>query len=600
MRRSRVVACLGIATVALLLASSSSAAAGPPTIVAISAGNFDTCALTSGGGVLCWGWNGDGELGDGTTGPAAPTPVAVTGLSSGAAAVSVGGTHVCALTSAGGVKCWGANYAGQLGDGTTDNSSTPVGVSGLSSGVVAISAGYDHSCALTSGGGVKCWGANDEGQLGDSTLASSSTPVAVSGLTSGVVAISAGRFYTCALTSGGGVFCWGFNGFAQLGDNLPGNSPAPVGVFGLTHGISAISTDETHTCALLSAGGVLCWGYDGFGELGNGENAPDLIVPVPANAAVLTDSATAISLGGNHTCALTSTHGVKCWGYNGDGELGDGTTVGSLFPVVASGLSGGVNAISAAGGLETSHTCALTTVGGVKCWGWNLYGQLGDGTTVNRSTPVDVVFPGSGGGDGGGVEPPTASLARPKEGADYKLGQVVTASYRCAERNRKGPGLASCVGDVANGHAIDTATVGDHTFTVTATDTAGNATTVTHHYHVHYAFTGFFSPVTNSSTSKLNLVHAGDLIKVAFGLGGDQGLSIGTFSSSPVACPDWTPHSVKAAGSGSTAGLSFGVSADHYTYGWQTDVGWAGTCRQFSLQLDDGTAAHTAVFQFFG
>jgi hypothetical protein len=198
---------------------------------------------------------------------------------------------------------------------------------------------------------------------------------------------------------------------------------------------------------------------------------------------------------------------------------------------------------------------------------------------------------------------PTVKITRPKEGADYKLGQNVKASYKCAEQNKKhGSGLDSCVGTVPNGSAINTSSVGDHTFTVTATDKAGNVTTVTHHYHVHYAWTGFYSPITNTSSSKLNLVHAGDLIKLGFGLGGNRGLNIfagGSPSSVAVSCPSWTPHSVPAAGAGAVAGLSFGVASGHYSYGWQTDPSWAGTCRQFRLQLNDGTAARAATFMFF-
>jgi hypothetical protein len=185
---------------------------------------------------------------------------------------------------------------------------------------------------------------------------------------------------------------------------------------------------------------------------------------------------------------------------------------------------------------------------------------------------------------------PTVNIARPLEGAVYKLHKLVKANYKCADK-KTGSGLASCVGDVANGHAIDTSSVGPHSFTVTATDKAGNVTTVTHHYRVVYSWNGFFAPVSNGG---INLVHAGDLIRLGFSLGGNQGLSIGSFSSAPVSCPSGTPHLVKGSSAGS--GLSFDK---HYSYGWQTDAGWAGTCRQFSLQLNDGTAAHTAVFEFF-
>jgi photosystem II stability/assembly factor-like uncharacterized protein len=192
--------------------------------------------------------------------------------------------------------------------------------------------------------------------------------------------------------------------------------------------------------------------------------------------------------------------------------------------------------------------------------------------------------------------PPTVNIAQPVDGAVYKLGASKNASYKCADKQS---GIASCVGTVPSGSPVDTSTIGTHSFTVTGTDVAGNVTTVTVHYTVVYAFQGFFSPIGNSSDMLLNLVHAGDMIKIGFGLDGDQGLSIGTFSSTEVPCPAWTPQSIKAAGGGTNAGLSFGVSSGHYTYGWQTSPSWAGTCREFSLQLDDGTPPHTAVFQFF-
>jgi hypothetical protein len=163
--------------------------------------------------------------------------------------------------------------------------------------------------------------------------------------------------------------------------------------------------------------------------------------------------------------------------------------------------------------------------------------------------------------------------------------------------------MDTCVGTVANGANLDTSTVGDHTFTVTGTDLAGNQTVVTVHYTVVYTWNGYFAPISNTEDGTLNLVHAGDLIKLGFGLDGDRGLNVfadGFPTSVAIPCPAWTPHSVPAAGAGATAGLSFGTSSGHYSYGWQTDPSWAGTCRRFEIALNDGTGPiHTADFMFF-
>src|SRR5205823_3213591 len=155
-----------------------------------------SCALTSAGGIKCWGDNGWGQLGDGTT-TERHRPVDVSGLAGGVAAISAGGDHTCALTSAGGVKCWGHNVFGQLGDGTTTDGHAPVDVSGLGGGVAAIAAGGCHTCALTTAGGVKCWGDNTDGELGDGTTTERHAPVDVLGLAGGVAAVSVGALHTC-------------------------------------------------------------------------------------------------------------------------------------------------------------------------------------------------------------------------------------------------------------------------------------------------------------------------------------------------------------------------------------------------------------------
>jgi alpha-tubulin suppressor-like RCC1 family protein len=160
--------------------------------------------------VKCWGNNGAGQLGDGTT-TDRDVPVDVLGLGSPAQSIAAGWAHTCALTIGGAVKCWGDNQYGQLGDGTTTNSLTPIDVVGLGSGVVAIDASFGDTCAVLDTGGLKCWGDNEYGQLGDGTTTDSHVPVDVSGLTSGVAAVSSGRWHACAITTAGGAKCWGAN-----------------------------------------------------------------------------------------------------------------------------------------------------------------------------------------------------------------------------------------------------------------------------------------------------------------------------------------------------------------------------------------------------
>lgn len=361
------------------------AAPPPPSInsVRVAAGWNHSCAITAAGGVKCWGLNQWGELGDGTV-VTRLMPVSVLGLESGVVAIAAGASHTCAVTSAGSLLCWGLNDSGQLGDSTAITRLTPVNVTGLGSGVIAVSAGWKHTCALTAGGAVKCWGFNGFGELGDGTQTGALSPVSVLGLQTGVVAISLNGQHACALTSAGGLKCWGDNDTGVLGDGTTLLRLAPVDVFGMTNGVSAFSAGRTFTCILTSTGGVRCRGANLLGELGDGTG---LNSPTPVDVLGLNSGVAAIS-SSEHTCALTSAGAVWCWGFNVSGELGDGTQVDRLAPVAVIGLSSGVTEISA--GLE--HTCALMVTGAIKCWGLNAAGQLGDGTvTGGRLTPVDVI-----------------------------------------------------------------------------------------------------------------------------------------------------------------------------------------------------------------
>ncbi len=382
----------------------------------IVAGWSHTCALLSRGTVECWGYNGSGQLGDGTcTGPqtcnpsipCSTTPVAVSGLN-GATAIAAGAAHTCTVLSGGIVQCWGDNGDGQLGTNTSQcngnsSSTTPVAVSGLS-GATALAAGSFHTCALLSGGTVECWGYNAYGQLGDGATTSSMTPVAVSSL-SGATAIAAGADHTCALLSDGTVKCWGYNVYGQLGNGTStgpqtcggiGCSSTPVAVSSLA-GAIAISAGGNHTCAVLSGGSVECWGENFFGELGDGtstgpqtctsNNYGCSTTPVVVSGL---SGATAVAAGFEHTCAVLSGGTAECWGNAWFGQLGNGTSTGpqtcggvpcSTTPVAVMGLSG-ATLISA--GRE--QTCAVLSGGTADCWGDNGYGELGDGTSTGPQT----------------------------------------------------------------------------------------------------------------------------------------------------------------------------------------------------------------------
>ncbi len=321
----------------------------------ISAG----CALLSGGSVECWGDSSEGGLGDGTsTGPetcsyyeffCSTKPVQVSGITN---ATQVAGT--CALLSSGGVVCWGINNEGQLGDGTITGpeecdgsagydpcSTIPVQVSGIT-GATSITSGREHECALLLGGSVKCWGWGGFGDLGNDTTESSDIPVGVSGITN-ASQVTAGSQHTCALLSSGTVECWGENEFGELGDDTTESSDIPVDVSGITNA-SQVSAGDARTCVLLSDGTVECWGDNAEGGLGNDSNtgpekcsgAYDPCSTKPIQVRGITD-ATAIS-SSNDTCALLSTGSIDCWGFGGFGNLGDGTNENSDVPVAVTGI----------------------------------------------------------------------------------------------------------------------------------------------------------------------------------------------------------------------------------------------------------------------
>ena len=379
--QSRVVAGLLVALGSVLVMPAATADAVPSKASTVSAGYLHTCAVTSKGAARCWGANEYGQLGNNSTTDSS-TPVGVYGLGSKVKNITSGYLHSCALTTNGRVWCWGNNTYGQLGNNSTTNSARPVAVAGLGRGVRAIDAGWFDTCAITARGAVKCWGNNSYGQLGNNTTTSSLTPVQVHGLTRGAKAVSASYFHTCAITAKGAAKCWGNNSWGELGDNTANESAKPVGVYGLNKRVKQISAGYTSTCAVTTKGAAKCWGSNLYGQLGDNSTTT---TGKPVNVYGLGSDIKSVKAGGYHACALTTAGGVRCWGLNDEGQLGDNSTISSLKPVVVA-TADKMRVITS--GFE--HTCAMTAQRAITCWGYNQRGQLGDNSTANRSQPVTV------------------------------------------------------------------------------------------------------------------------------------------------------------------------------------------------------------------
>jgi alpha-tubulin suppressor-like RCC1 family protein len=383
----------------------------------VVAGGAHSCARSANGQVRCWGYNSDGELGGGAVGHSSRAVLVQnttgTGPLTGVTQLSASYTGSCALLANRRVVCWGGNGQGQRGVGTSAaqgvqptlvrNPTNTGPLTGVES--IASSSG-DFVCAVLVNGQARCWGDNGSGQLGRGTVTDKETlpgvvrAVGGAGPLTGITSLSLGSRHACARLDNGQVRCWGDNGWGQLGDGTETDRSRPVPVrppagAGALTGVASVGLGDTHSCAVLTSGQARCWGDNADGQVGDGtgdDRRRPVAVRTVSGAGALT-GVVAIDGGLDHTCARVTGGQVRCWGTDSDGELGNGPGGASGRPVVVRAVSGagpltGVTAL----GSGDHHTCALVSGGGVRCWGSDQYGEAGDGFDgVDRHRPVVVV-----------------------------------------------------------------------------------------------------------------------------------------------------------------------------------------------------------------
>jgi len=370
-------------------------------IISVGGGNQTECALSSAGNVYCWGYGSDGELGNNATAqsnvPVEVVGVGGSGFLSGIVSMSVGDGVTCAISSSSNAYCWGSGTSGQLGNGGTSNSHTPVEVKGVGgvgflSAVTSIASGGTLNCAVVAAGNAYCWGG---GYLGNGSNSESNTPKEVqgvggSGFLSGLTSISSGDVNACAVSNSGNVYCWGAGLFDQIGNNSNSDALTPVEVFGVggsgvLSGITSVSVGFGTTCAFASSGNIYCWGESGLGN----NTSTNSLVPVEVlsvNGSTFLSGVTSVSAGNSGACTISTAKNVYCWGSNSAGQLGNNSASGSqsLLPVEAF-IPGAISI-----GVGDYATCAASSAGNAYCWGDGTGGQLGNGSTSNAHTPVEV------------------------------------------------------------------------------------------------------------------------------------------------------------------------------------------------------------------
>lgn len=365
-------------------------------VKAVVVGHGHTCAVSNEGRAYCWGYNVNGQLGEGTTtSRLTPTPVAIP-QTEVVTQIAPARDHSCAVTADGSAYCWGDNDYGQLGDGTTTDRLLPTLVNPpVGDAFVQIAPGLWHTCAVTAQGKLLCWGRGGTGVIGDGAAVDRLTPVPVASangfLQGRAKQVAAGQNHTCAVTVEAGLYCWGGNFYGEVGNGTTAPQYVPVAVSGgllaASVGTSAVST---WTCAVTTGAEAYCWGDNTHGALGDGttvsRSTPGAVF---GGSGLAPGTVATIDTAQFSSCATTITARAYCWGKNYSGTLGDGTTTDRLIPTAVQ-VGQGFQHVRQLGVGGNSHTCGSTVTGHAFCWGNNFTGQLGDGTTTGALTPIHI------------------------------------------------------------------------------------------------------------------------------------------------------------------------------------------------------------------
>lgn len=341
----------------------------------VAGGSAHTCGINTNGTLKCWGGNDNGQIGDGAF-SFEPTPSSVNSQLS-FVKISSGSGHSCGITTTGSLMCWGRNDYGQLGDGTLRKKNSPVSIDPGTS-FSKVSSSYYHTCGITTTGTLKCWGRNNYGQLGNDSYVDTSSPIVIDS-SNQYKQVSAGHAHTCGVTLSGDLRCWGNNNSSQLGDGTQTLRKLPITIDS-PNLYSQVSAGGSYTCGITTTGTLKCWGYNLNGNLGDGTNISKSVPTVIDSGT----SYTTVFPGIANTCAITSTGTLKCWGANLSGQLGNGATSSTNVPVI---IDASVEYSQITVG--EYHTCGITSTGQLRCWGNNTYGQVGvSNTSLNILTPI--------------------------------------------------------------------------------------------------------------------------------------------------------------------------------------------------------------------